>query len=244
MRNQILKLIDVSLTLKAGKTRGNKILSILSALPEKKNIKEKLILDTINMEVKSGEFISIIGKNGAGKTSLLRILSGIYKPNSGQVVGNPSRTPLIEFGGVLEPELSVTENIYLFGILLGVNIRKIRSLVSSILEWAELDKDANVQVRNLSTGMTARLGFAIATSFPADILLVDEVLSVGDIHFAEKAMKRVSELNSNGTAILLVTHDLGLVLSQSKRCIWIENGRIKDSGRPSRIVEKYKGKQA
>ncbi|BAZ17110.1 ABC transporter-like protein [Calothrix sp. NIES-4071] len=203
---------------------------------------KKLILDKIDLVIESGEKIGIIGGNGSGKSTLLKIISGILQPTSGTVRVRGKIAPLIELGAGFDPEISVIDNIYLYGVLLGFSKADIRKRAQSILDFAELQDYALAPVKALSSGMTARLGFAIATDTQPDILILDEVLSVGDESFKNKCKQRMDKFWDGSTTVLVVSHDLEFVKESCQRGIWLDKGKIRFIGNAEETVNYYLNK--
>ena len=165
-------------------------------------------LDNVSIDIEKGEVVGIIGLNGSGKSTLLKIISGILTPSEGEVVTNGTISPLIELGAGFDPELTTRENIFLNGSVLGFERSFIREKYDEILDFAELRDYENVAIKNFSSGMVARLGFAIATLVKPDILIVDEILAVGDFLFQQKCERRIAEMMSGGTTVLIVSHSI------------------------------------
>jgi lipopolysaccharide transport system ATP-binding protein len=201
--------------------------------------RKRVVLDDIDLEIRRGEKVGIIGPNGAGKSTLLKVICGVLTPTTGTVDVSGRVAPLLELGAGFDSELPVVDNIILYGVLLGIDKRVIISRVDSILRFAELDEYRTYPIRSLSSGMLARLGFAIATEIAPDILLIDEALSVGDESFRAKSRARIDEMWHGERTVVLVSHDLTLVQSLCERAIWINRGRIVESGDPKAIVEHY-----
>lgn len=185
---------------------------------------EFIALNDISFDVNKGDILGIIGFNGAGKSTMLKILAGVLQPSNGKVVVKGSVAPLIEVGAGFDPELTAKENIFLNGAILGYSREFLREHFEKIIEFAELERFVNVPVKNFSSGMYARLGFAIATVVQPDILIVDEVLSVGDFHFQEKCEKRIRSMIDKGTTIIIVSHDIGMVERLCNKVLWLEHG--------------------
>lgn len=211
-----------------------------------KLIKGKLLyndftaLDHISFDVQKGDILGFIGFNGAGKSTLLKILAGVLTPTTGSVKVNGSIAPLIEVGAGFDPELTARENIYLNGAILGFSKSFIEKKFDSIIEFAELQDFVNVPVKNFSSGMYARLGFSIATAVQPDILIVDEVLSVGDFRFQQKCEERIRKMIEDGVTILLVSHDMGMIERLCNKVLWLDHGKMRDMGETAKICEKYK----
>ena len=172
---------------------------------------EFVSLDNISFTVEKGDILGIVGFNGAGKSTLLKILAGVLKPTEGYIKVNGTIAPLIEVGAGFDPELTARENVFLNGAILGYSRKFLKSNFDRIIEFAELENFKDVPIKNFSSGMYARLGFAIATIVNPDILIVDEVLSVGDYKFKEKCTKRIKEMIEQGTTIIIVSHEIEMI---------------------------------
>lgn len=200
---------------------------------------KKLVLDKINLVVQRGEKIGIIGANGSGKSTLLKMISGILQPTTGSVRVRGQIAPLIELGAVFDAEISVIDNILLYGVLLGFSRNEMKERVHSILEFAELKDYALVPVKGLSSGMVARLGFSIATDVQPDILILDEVLSVGDESFKNKSKQRMNKFWDAKATVLVVSHSMDFIKQSCNKAIWLEKGNIKLSGESNEVVKSY-----
>lgn len=200
---------------------------------------EFISLNHVTFSIQKGDVLGIVGLNGAGKSTLLKILAGVLKPTSGSVSVKGSIAPLIEVGAGFDPELTARENIYLNGAILGYSRKFIDSKFDEIIEFAELERFVNVPVKNFSSGMYTRLGFSIATIVNPEILIVDEVLSVGDFKFQEKSKKRIEELMSGGTTVILVSHDNDIIKKMCNKVLWLESGRIKMYGDTQVVLDAY-----
>ncbi|MDB9522406.1 ABC transporter ATP-binding protein [Dolichospermum circinale CS-1225] len=200
---------------------------------------KKLVLNNINLVVDKGEKIAIIGANGSGKSTLLKIISGILRPTVGNVRVRGQVAPLIELGAGFDPDISVMDNILLYGVLLGFSRTEMKARARSILEFAELEDYALVPVKGLSSGMVARLGFAIATDVQPDILILDEVLSVGDEGFKNKCKERMDQFWDDHATVLVVSHDLEFVSTSCKKAIYLSQGNIKFAGDSQEVVDFY-----
>jgi ABC-2 type transport system ATP-binding protein/lipopolysaccharide transport system ATP-binding protein len=199
----------------------------------------KLVLDRINLSINAGEKIGIIGSNGSGKSTLLKIICGILRPSGGTVQIHGRIAPLIELGAGFEPDMSVSNNIIFNGVLLGFSKADMMQRTQSILEFAELEEYALVPVKALSSGMNARLGFAIATDVQPDILILDEVLSVGDESFKRKCKQRIDTFWEAHSTVLVVSHDLEFVRQSCERVIWLNQGQINYIGKAEQALEHY-----
>ena len=200
---------------------------------------KKLILDNLDLVVNAGEKIGIIGSNGSGKSTLLKVISGILKPTKGSLRVRGDIAPLIELGAGFDPDLSVKDNIILYGVMLGFSRQEMKTRVASILDFAELQDYSFAPVKSLSSGMSARLGFAIATDVKPDILILDEVLSVGDESFKHKCQARMDKLWDQHTTILVVSHGLEFIQESCERAIWLDRGKIRFSGSTADTISHY-----
>lgn len=208
-----------------------------------KGINSDVSVDAIrglSIEVKKGEVLAIVGNNGAGKSTLLKLLSGILPPTSGTVRVSGRVAPLIELGAGFNPELTGAENIVLFGMLLGNKKAKMEENLTAIAKWAGLTDAINLPMRTYSTGMISRLGFAVATFQQCELLIIDEVLSVGDSDFQKKSMSRMTELISMGEATILVSHDLNLVGEFATKVLWLDHGKEMMVGDPEEVIDAYR----
>jgi len=201
--------------------------------------RRKVIIDGVDLNVARGEKVGIIGPNGAGKSTLLKLMCGVLTPTSGSVEVRGRVAPMLELGAGFDPALTVVDNVVLYGVLLGVDKRTIASRLDAILRFAELQDYRSYPVSALSSGMMARLGFAIATEITADVLLVDEALAVGDASFRAKSRARIESLWHASRTVVLVSHDLTLIRSICERTIWIQRGRIQGDGETGEIVDRY-----
>lgn len=193
----------------------------------------------ISFEVKEGEFFGVVGRNGGGKSTLLKILAGIYQPTSGTVVTRGKLVPFIELGVGFNPELTGRENVYLNGALLGFSTKEIDAMYKDIVEFAELEPFMDQKLKNYSSGMQVRLAFSVAIKARADILLIDEVLAVGDADFQRKCFDYFKSLKKSKQTVIFVTHDMGAVREYCDRAILIEDGKIAHEGKPSKVADEY-----
>ena len=196
-------------------------------------------LEEIDLAVERGEIFGVVGPNGAGKSTLLKTVAGVLHPTAGRVVVRGRVAPLLELGAGFHPELTGRENVYLYGTLLGSTRRELDGLFESIVDFAELWDFIDAPLRTYSTGMTARLGFAVATSRFAEVLLVDEVLAVGDTRFQEKCRRRMDSFRRLGATILFVSHDLPTIAAMCERAVWLSGGRVQATGDARDVVGRY-----
>jgi ABC-type polysaccharide/polyol phosphate transport system ATPase subunit len=198
-----------------------------------------LALKDVSFEIKQGEFVGIMGRNGAGKSTLLKLIAGIYTPTSGSIHVSDSIAPLIELGAGFDPDLSGYENIFLNAAILGFGRKATLQAVPKILEFAELGEKIQMPIRKYSSGMLVRLGFSIASHLTAPIILIDEVLAVGDVGFQEKCIRKIHELHNEGRTIILITHNPEAVRGHCQRCIVIDNREKVFDGSASEGVDIY-----
>ena len=210
-----------------------------------KSILRKLSFDTftalndVSFEVEQGEVMGIVGLNGSGKSTLLKIISGILKPTEGRVSVNGTVSPLIELGAGFDFDLTAEENVYLNGSVLGYSKKEMEEKLPEIIDFSELSEFMNVPIKNFSSGMVARLGFAIATITRPEILIVDEILAVGDFQFQKKCEERINEMMSGGTTVIIVSHSIDQIKRLCDRVIWLENGRIRMEGACEEVCLAY-----
>jgi ABC-type polysaccharide/polyol phosphate transport system ATPase subunit len=213
------------------------LFNILRAKHRKPSV--RTVLRDVSLAIGSGEKVAILGPNGSGKSTLLKLLSGILRPSSGTIRIDGTVTPLIELGVGFDGDLSLVDNIVYYGVLLGHDEAHVRSRIAEILDFSELYDNRNEPTKTLSSGMSARLGFAIATEFRPDILLLDEVLAVGDERFRRKCSARLDQFWDEHCTILVVTHDMGFIKTACRRAIWIDSGRVRADGDADEVVDRY-----
>ena len=200
-------------------------------------------LNNVSMEVYEGEILGVIGRNGAGKSTLLKVISRVLIPTAGRVRIRGRISPLLELGAGFHPELTGRENIFLNGTLLGHSRKEVESRLSEIMEFAELDAFIDSPLRTYSSGMVARLGFSVSTTWQPEILILDEILSVGDEAFRQKCQQRMENYRNKGTTTLLVTHDSHTVEKLCTRAAWIDHGQLKAIGPSREVVNMYRQSQ-
>ena len=199
-------------------------------------------LDDITFQVRKGERLAIMGLNGAGKSTLLKAIVGVYKPTSGKVTKVGVMSPLIELGAGVDPEYTGKENIYMYGAILGYSREFLDTKVKDIIEFSELGEFINVPLKNYSSGMKSRLGFSIATAVEPDILVLDEVLSVGDAKFRRKSLAKVKSMFDKGVTVLFVSHSIDQVLAICDRAILLQKGKIIAQGTAQEVAKVYEEK--
>lgn len=200
---------------------------------------EFMALQDISLEVRRGESWGIIGRNGSGKSTLLKLITGILRPYKGSVAVTGSVAPLLELGAGFDMELTGRENIMMNGLILGMTKAQVEERFEDIVEFSELREFLDVPVKNYSSGMKSRLGFAVATSAKADILIADEVLATGDQAFQKKCEARMNNLLSGGTTLLFVSHSIAAVRRMCQKVLWLDAGHERASGDAETILEKY-----
>ena len=196
-------------------------------------------LKDISFELYPGEILGVIGGNGAGKSTLMKLLARVLPPTQGRVIVRGTVSPMIELGAGFNPELTGVENILLYGTLLGRKPKELQARAGEIAEWAGLQDFINLPLRTYSSGMIGRLAFSIATDYLSDLILIDEVLSVGDAEFQAKSKARMDELLKSGASVVLVTHSIETVKELATKALWINRGIVMKYGNPSDVVDAY-----
>ncbi|MGO5165170.1 MULTISPECIES: ABC transporter ATP-binding protein [unclassified Candidatus Paralachnospira] len=236
----MIKVNDVSMRFLMANDKISSIKEFVTAfLKRKLKFKEFWALRDINFEVNKGEVVGIIGRNGAGKSTILKIISGIMKPTTGNVERYGNIVPMLELGSGFDMDLSGKENIFLNGAILGYSKEFLESKYDEILEFSELGDFIYSPIRNYSSGMLMRLAFSIATVVEPEILIVDEILAVGDENFQQKSRKRMMELMSGGTTVLFVSHNLWQIREMCDRVVWLEGGHVKMFGPVNEVCDAY-----
>lgn len=201
-------------------------------------------LQDVSFQVHAGEVLGIIGRNGAGKSTLLKVIARVLRPTEGRVRIRGRVAPLLEFGAGFHPELTGRENVFLNGALLGFSHSEMQAKFKEIVDFAELWDFIDAPLRTYSSGMVARLGFAVATDVNPDILIIDEVLSVGDTAFQQKSIERIQGFRAAGATILFVSHSLGMVEAMCDRILWLDHGQVMADGNPDAVIRRYRGDDA
>ena len=236
-------MIEVSDVTMRFRLNNDKILSlkefVTTALRGKLQYNDFTALEHVSFEVKKGETLGLIGRNGAGKSTMLKVISGILKPTEGSVVCRGNVVPMLELGSGFDFDLTGRENIFLNGAILGYSKEFLHEKYDEIVEFSELGQFIEVPIRNYSSGMLARLAFSIATVVIPEILIVDEILSVGDAAFQEKSKKRMLELMGGGTTVLFVSHSLEQIREMCNRVVWLEHGNVKMVGAAAEVCDVY-----
>lgn len=202
--------------------------------------RQYLAIEDISFTVNKGEAVALIGRNGAGKSTSLGLVAGVIKPTSGTVTTKGRVASMLELGGGFHPELTGRENIYLNATLLGLRRKEVQQRIDKIIEFSELGQFIDEPIRVYSSGMLAKLGFSVITQVEPDVLIIDEVLAVGDISFQAKCIQTIREFKKRGVTILFVSHNMSDVEKICDRVVWIENHRLKEIGSAKEIVDNYK----
>lgn len=216
---------------------------VVQRIKGKVKYNEFLALDDVSFSVEKGNVIGLIGHNGAGKSTLLKIISGIMKPSSGTIVTRGNVVPMLELGSGFDFDMTGRENIFLNGAILGYSENFLNEKYSEIVEFSELGQFIDVPLRNYSSGMIARLAFSIATAVDPEILIVDEVLSVGDAAFQEKSRARMMNLMGGGTTVLFVSHNLNQIRDMCNSVVWLDHGKVKQVGDSKTVCNAYENEQ-
>lgn len=239
----MIKISDMSMRFNLGIEKDKSIKMMFIRLFNKKfrlkKTKPFWALKDINLEIKKGEVVGLIGTNGAGKSTLLKLVSGVMKPTKGKIETYGKISPMIELGAGFDSDLTARENIYLNGSILGYSEKFINEKFEEIVDFSELRDFLDVPIKNFSSGMTAKLAFSISTVVDPEILIVDEILSVGDIKFQEKSKNKMLELINGGTTVLFVSHSLKQIEELCTKVVWLEKGKILKIGPAKKICKEY-----
>lgn len=220
-------------------TRNSIYEIIIGWFNQRKYYEDLNVFENLNFSIKKGEVFGIIGKNGAGKTTLLRIISRIYKPETGKITVNGKIIPILSLGTGFQVELTAKTNIIQYGILLGFTKKEIEKRVDEIIKFAELEKFADTKLKNFSSGMYARLAFSTAIQIDPDIIIIDEILQVGDVGFQKKSFEAILNFRNRGKTIIIVTHNLNAIKEFCDRAMFLNNKKIEYIGEPSEAVKRY-----
>lgn len=232
---------DVRLGYRLSRNSGSSLKEFAISLFKRQVAYETLwALESVNLAVYPGEVLAVIGHNGAGKSTLMKLIARVLPPTSGRVRVRGHIAPMIELGAGFNPDLTGFENVVLYGTLLGRSPADMRARAAPIAEWAELADYMDVPVRSYSSGMLARLAFSVAVDTAPDVLIVDEVLSVGDESFQRRSMQRIEAMIGAGTAVILVSHSMPQVLERATRVIWLDHGCVVREGAPEEVVAAYR----
>lgn len=236
----IIEINDVSMNFRLPKDRIVNLKEfIIKSLKKKMQYREFVALHNVSFSVQKGEVVGLVGHNGAGKSTLLKIISGILRPSAGSANVYGKVVPMLELGSGFDMDMSGRENIFLNGAILGYSEQFLKEKYDQIVEFSEIGEFIDIPLRNYSSGMIARLAFSIATVVEPEILIVDEILSVGDANFQEKSHKRMMELMSGGATVILVSHNLNQIRSMCSRVGWLDHGMLKMFGDAQTVCDAY-----
>lgn len=237
----IIKVDNVSMCFNLSKEKHESLKEYFLAMVQGRlQYDEFYALKDVSLDIMPGDFYGLVGLNGSGKSTLLKTIAGVYKPSKGKVTVNGTIAPLIELGAGFDMDLTARENIYLNGTVLGFSPKYIDAHFEEIVEFSELRDFLDVPLKNYSSGMVARLAFAVATITKPDVLIADEILAVGDFLFQEKCEQRMQKLMSGGTTVILVSHSIEQIERMCNKVAWLEHGRIKMNGPTEEVCEAYK----
>lgn len=235
----IVEVTDVRKTFRIPSVRRNTVREHALDFFRPRPFEDLVVLDGVTFQIHAGESVGIMGRNGGGKSTLLKTIAGIYQPDTGRVAVRAGVTSVLELGVGWNPELDAVDNILLVGGVLGRSVRDLRSAMDEILGFAELERFANVKLQHFSSGMAARLAFAIAFQSVREVLLLDEIFAVGDAAFKKKCEQRYLELRAAGHTIVLVSHEPPVITRFCSRAIFLDRGRVAFDGRPGEAAEAY-----
>lgn len=243
MSKTMIEVSDVSMRFRMNSDRIMSLKEfVTTALRGKLRYQEFTALEHVSFTVKKGETLGLIGRNGAGKSTMLKVISGILKPTEGSVTCHGNVVPMLELGSGFDMDLTGKENIFLNGAILGYSEGFLKAKYNEIVEFSELGQFIEVPIRNYSSGMLARLAFSIATVVQPEILIVDEILSVGDAQFQEKSKRRMMELMGGGTTVLFVSHSIEQIREMCSKAVWLEKGKIRVVGDAKELCDAYGAK--
>lgn len=205
----------------------------------KKKEDYRIVLDNINLDIKKGETVALIGTNGSGKSTLLKLMTKIIYPTKGEIITNGKLTSLLELGAGFHPDFTGRENIYFNASIFGLTAAEIDARVNEIIEFSELQEFIDSPIRTYSSGMYMRLAFSVAINVDAEVLLIDEILAVGDQHFQDKCYKKLQELKNSNRTIVIVSHSLNSIEKLCDRAIWLYDGEIHMDGKTKEVINEY-----
>ena len=244
MAEKMIEVKNVTMKFKMSDQPINSLKEIFTvAVKGNLNFNEFLAVDDVSFELEKGKTLGLIGNNGAGKSTTLKLIAGILKPTSGTIITRGNIVPMLELGSGFDLELTGRENIYLNGAILGYSKEYLESKYNEIVEFAEIEEFIDMPIRNYSSGMMARLAFSIASVVQPEILIVDEILAVGDVAFQEKSYNRMKELMTGGATVLFVAHDINKIEEMCDKVIWLEHGKKIAEGNAKTICNKYRKAQ-
>jgi ABC-type polysaccharide/polyol phosphate transport system ATPase subunit len=236
----VIEIKNVNVTYRVLMNKSSSLKELFrDAIKGKARVVDYVALQDVSFSVDKGEVVAILGRNGAGKSTLLKVLAGVLPPTKGSSKVDGKIAPMIELGAGFHPEMTGAENVLFYSALMGRDTKKVKTRTPAIGEWAGVSDHMDFPLRTFSSGMVARLAFSTASDEQADVLLVDEVLSVGDADFQAKSKTRMHELINSGAAVVLVSHDMSAVRELATRAIWLEHGHVKMIGKASDIIDAY-----
>jgi ABC-type polysaccharide/polyol phosphate transport system ATPase subunit len=236
----VIEIKNVNVTYRVLMNKSSSLKELFrDAIKGKARVVDYVALQDVSFSVDKGEVVAILGRNGAGKSTLLKVLAGVLPPTKGSSKVDGKIAPMIELGAGFHPEMTGAENVLFYSALMGRDTKKVKTRTPAIGEWAGVSDHMDFPLRTFSSGMVARLAFSTASDEQADVLLVDEVLSVGDADFQAKSKTRMHELINSGAAVVLVSHDMSAVRELATRAIWLEHGHVKMIGKASDVVDAY-----
>ena len=236
----VVKVKEVRKDFKLPHERADSVKSLfVNPFRRRRKVETQHVLRGVSFEIERGEFLGIIGRNGSGKSTLLKMIAGIYQPTAGSIVVDGKISPFLELGVGFNPELSGRENVYLNGALLGLSTKEVSAMYNEIVDFAELHDFMDQRLNNYSSGMQVRLAFAVAIQAKADILLIDEVLAVGDANFQQKCIKEFERFKAEGRTIIFVTHAMDSVQQFCDRVVLLDSGRVSYTGKPEGAIKRY-----
>ena len=242
----MIKIENVGMKFNLGIEKDNSLkMTFIRLFDKRKRIKKSdfWALKNVTFEVEKGDVVGLIGSNGAGRSTLLKVVSGVMKPTEGKVEVDGVISPMIELGAGFDGDLTARENIYLNGAILGYSKEFLDSKFDEIVEFSELKEFLDVPVKNFSSGMVAKLAFSISTIVDPEILIVDEILSVGDIKFQEKSKNKMMSMINGGTTVLYVSHSLDSIRELCNKVVWLEHGKVVMAGETNKVCDAYYEKQ-
>lgn len=239
MEDIVIEIKNIDKNFKIYTDKGYTLKERLLFFKKRNSYTKHMVLKDISFEIYKGEVIGLIGKNGCGKSTLLKLLTKIIYPDKGFINIKGKVSSLLELGAGFHPDMTGRENIYINASIFGLTRKEINGKIEDIINFSELQEFIDTPIRTYSSGMYMRLAFSVAINVEADILLVDEILAVGDANFQEKCYAKMKELKEEGTTVVMVSHDLNVIKQLCNRAIWIESGIIREEGNPEEVIEAY-----
>ncbi len=237
---EIICMDHASMTFRINKTRTSSLKEYaIARLRQQLRYEDFHALNDVSFSIQRGEVVGIIGRNGSGKSTTLKLISGIYRPTSGAVRTAGRIAPMLELGSGFDFELSGRENIFLNGAILGFDEQMLKNKYDEIVSFSEIEEFLDQPIKTYSSGMLMRLAFSIATLVEPEILIVDEILAVGDEAFQRKSRRRMMQMMEDGTTVLMVSHDLDVIRQLCKRVIWLDHGQVREDGETQEVCDKY-----